>query len=141
MHCASIRIYMKHIIPLLQFTLILAGYTLLIYGAGLWIQSLSPIDILSPLFPQILIVLFIVTFFAHTTATIGIAGKPEAGVFGILGAVVIKMILSLSFFIFLIYRFPDENTTLLGLNFFCIYLLLTGFEVSVLLRNLRRKIN
>lgn len=132
---------MKHLIPIIQFTCILAGYTLLLYGVGHGLQEIIPIDLLSPMFPTMLLVLSIATLFAHITASIGIAGKPETGVFGILGAIVTKMLLSLSFFIFLIYRFPHENTTLLGLNFFCIYLSLTIFEVSILLRNLRRKIN
>lgn len=80
------------------------------------------------------------TVSAYAVSVIGLSSRPELGVFGILGGITIKMIISLSFFIFLLYRFPEENRVVLGLNFFCIYFFLTGFEVIVLLRNLRRKL-
>lgn len=132
---------MKYILPLAKYALFLAGYTLVVYGIGIAVQSFTTGPIISPLFPKIVLVLFVVTFFSHIISMIGIKGQPEVGVFGILGAIVLKMILSLSFFLVLIYRFPEEKSIALGLNFFCVYLLMTGFELTVLLCNLRRKIN
>jgi hypothetical protein len=80
------------------------------------------------------------TVVAYSVSLLGISINPEFGVYGILGGMTIKILVSLSFFIFILYRFPVSNRMLFGLNFFCIYFLMSLFEVIVLLRNLRRKI-
>lgn len=124
---------------ILQFSGALLLVTLVLCGGAWYIQQQVDYRFLSEHFVPLVIFLFLITVSAYSVSVIGIDGKPELGVFGILGGIIIKMIVSLSFFLFLLYRFPVENQTILGLNFFCIYLFLTGFEVIVLLRNLRRK--
>lgn len=125
---------------ILQFSIALLLVTLVLCGGAWYVQQQVDYLFLSGQYIPLVIFLYLMTVSAYAVSVIGLSSRPELGVFGILGGITIKMIISLSFFIFLLYRFPEENRVTLGLNFFCIYFFLTGFEVIVLLRNLRRKI-
>lgn len=123
-----------------SFSAFLLGGSLLLFGGAQLVQHYIDAVFLSNYYVELCLFLFLVTVLAFTVSYLGIIQNSELGVVGILGGMTIKMIVSLSFFIFIMYRFPTENRVILGLNFFCIYLLMSCFEVIILLRILRRKI-
>lgn len=123
-----------------SFALYLLLGSVLFLGGAYLLQSVVAVTFLSEHYLLLCIFLYFVTVVAYSISSLGISANPEFGVYGILGGMTIKMIVSLSFFIFILYRFPVENRMAFGLNFFCIYFLMSLFEVIVLLRNLRRKI-
>ncbi len=125
---------------ILRFALYLLIGSVLVFGTVYLVQRQVDTPFLSGVYIQLCVLLYFVTLFAYTISCIGIYSKPEIGVYGILGGMMLKMLISLSFFMFFLYTFKAENKVLLGLNFFCIYFLMSGFEVTILLRNLRRKI-
>jgi len=127
----------KHII---SFATVLFLGAVLLFGGAYGLQQQVDAVFLSGQYIVLCVFLYGVTVFAYTISYLGMVQNPEFGVYGILGGITLKMLISLSFFIFLMYRFPGENRMLLGLNFFCIYFLMSFFEVMILLRNLRRKI-
>lgn len=131
---------MKQIKSILQFGIALLVFTIVLFGGAWYVQQQVDYQFLSGKYIPLVIFLYLMTVSAYAVSVIGLSSKPELGVFGVLGGIIIKMIISLSFFLFLLYRFPEENRVILGLNFFCIYFFLTCFEVTVLLRNLRRKL-
>jgi hypothetical protein len=79
-----------------------------------------------------------ITFIAYSIAYFGIKHNPETGTMAIMGAIVVKMLFSLAFV--LIFSIKGvEKPVIFALNFFSLYLLLTVFEISSLLRNLRHQ--
>ncbi|TYR33915.1 hypothetical protein FXV77_16890 [Sphingobacterium phlebotomi] len=114
--------------------------SMFVFGGAYLIQQSVDIRFLDSTFVPLGILLYIVTVFAYAISYLGIHSNPELGVYAILGGVMIKMLVSLAIFMVFLYGFEVENKVLLGLNFFCIYLLMSCFEVIILLRNLRRKI-
>lgn len=130
---------MNIIKPIVQFAWKLFVGSILIFGGAYWLQQFVGIQFLDERFLPLGLLLYIVTVFAYGLSYLGIQGNPELGVYAILGGVTIKMLVSLGIFILFLYGFKAENKMLLGLNFFCIYLLMSCFEVMILLRNLRRK--
>src|SRR5690606_28640955 len=121
---------------LLSFALALLLGSVLLAGCAYVLQSYLSATFLSEHFLLLCVFLYVVTVVAYAISTLGISVNPEFGVYGILGGMTIKMLVSLSFFIFVLYQFPVENRMAFGLNFFCIYFLMSLFEVIVLLRNL-----
>ena len=111
-----------------------------VFGGAYFIQESVGFRFIDSSFVSLCIWLYIITVLAYAISRLGIDSNPELGVYAILGGVMIKMLVSLGIFIVFLYGFKPENKLLLGLNFFCIYLLMSCFEVIVLLRNLRRKI-
>lgn len=91
---------------------------------------------LSPNFIPIFIFLYLLTIIVYFLGLWGMKKGAEYSVYSILGGIVIKMIIALSFIFYLFIKSP-ENQKVLALNFFSIYLLFTLFEVMVMLRNLR----
>jgi len=76
------------------------------------------------------------TFIAYVVAYLGIKGKPETGVQAILASITIKLLFCMAFV--LVYRYMEGGFDLLFiLDFFCLYLLFSVFEIYCLLRNLR----
>ncbi|PRD52616.1 hypothetical protein [Sphingobacterium gobiense] len=118
---------------------LLLGSVFVFGGAYIMQQSLD-LRFLDSTFVPLCILLYLVTVFAYAVSYLGIHSNPELGVYAILGGVMIKMLVSLGIFMVFLYGFKVDNKVLLGLNFFCIYLLMSCFEVIILLRNLRRKI-
>lgn len=123
-----------------QFAWKLLVGSLLVFGSAYLLQQVVDIQFLDRMFVPLCILLYIVTLFAYGVSSLGIRSNPEIGVYAILGGTMLKMLVSLGVFMVFLYGFEVENKTLLGLNFFCIYLLMSCFEVMILLRNLRRKI-
>lgn len=126
--------------PIGQFALKLLVGSLLVFGSVYLLQQAVDTQFLDSMFVPLCILLYIVTLFAYGISYLGIHSNPEIGVYAILGGTMIKMLVSLGIFIVFLYGFEVENKVLLGLNFFCIYLSMSCFEVMILLRNLRRKI-
>lgn len=131
---------MEIIKPIGQFALKLLMGSVLVFGGAYGLQQVVSIQFLDGMFVPLAILLYLVTLFAYGISYLGIRSDPGVGVYAILGGTMVKMVISLGVFIVFLYGFVVENKVLLGLNFFCIYLLMSCFEVMVLLRNLRRKI-
>lgn len=123
-----------------QFACKLLLGSIFIFGGAYFIQQSVNTLFLDSTFVPLCILLYLVTVFAYAISYLGIHSNPELGVYAILGGVMMKMLVSLGIFVVFLYGFKAENKVLLGLNFFCIYLLMSCFEVIILLRNLRRKI-
>lgn len=123
-----------------QFAWKLLLASIFIFGGAYFIQQSVDTLFLDSTFLPLCILLYMVTVFVYAISYLGISSNPELGVYAILGGVMIKMLVSLGIFMVFLYGFKVENKVLLGLNFFCIYLLMSCFEVIILLRNLRRKI-
>jgi len=120
------------------FALILLLFSALLFGGACFVQQKIDFQFLSGLYAQLCLVMYFVTLFAYAVSRIGIRAGSEMGVYGILGGIILKMLVSLGFFLFFLYTFPEENRRLLGLNFSCVYFLMSGFEVAVLLRLLSK---
>jgi len=113
-----------------------------IYGLGLVLLSLAASFLFAS--SEILIsnywilfgYLFFLTLIAFFISYLGIKKGDQIGAMAIMGGLVVKFIFALAFFIFLRFK-AEENLTVLALNFFILYLLLTVFEVVSLLRILR----
>lgn len=91
---------------------------------------------LSQNFIPVFIFLYLLTIIVYFLGLWGMKKGAEYSVYSLLGGIVIKMVISLSFIFYLFLKFP-ENQKVLALNFFSIYFLFTLFEVTVMLRNLR----
>lgn len=76
------------------------------------------------------------TFIAYVVAYLGIKNKPETGIAAIMVSITIKLLFSMAFV--LVYRhITDGFNVVFILNFFCLYLFFSVFEIYCLLRNLR----
>jgi len=120
------------------FALILLLFSTLLFGGACLVQQKVDFQFLSGVHAQLCSVLYVVTLFAYAVSRIGIRAGSEMGVYGILGGIILKMLVSLGFFLFFLHAFPEENRRLLGLNFVCAYFLTSAFEVTVLLRMLSK---
>lgn len=122
-----------------RFFLYYTVYGGIIAGIALLLSRLvNAVQVLSANFWLIFAYLFVLTGIAYVLSHFGIRKSPQAGVLAILGGLVLKFFFALSFFVVLILK-SSENQMVLGLNFFSVYLLLTVFEVSYLLRILRHQ--
>jgi|GEM_PF-1289724 len=113
---------------------ILLLFSAFLFGGAYFVQQKVDFQFLSGVYVQLCLALYVIALFAYTVSWIGIRSSPEMGVYGILGGIIVKMLAALGVFLFFLYAFPEENRRLLGLNFICVYFLLSGFEVVVLLR-------
>lgn len=112
------------------FALVVFG---IIKGLASWFEETIR---LSQNFIPVFIFLYLLTIIVYFLGLWGMKKGAEYSVYSILGGIVIKMVISLSFIFYLFLKFP-ENQKVLALNFFSIYFLFTLFEVTVMLRNLR----
>lgn len=117
-------------------------FSYFLYGLGLVLLSLG-IDTIFADF-EILIsnywilygYLYVLTLIAFFVSYIGVQKEGQIGAMALMGGLVLKFVFALAFFVFLRFK-TQENLTVLALNFFVLYLLLTVFEVVGLLRILR----
>jgi len=121
--------------------LVLLLFGTLLFGGAYFVQQKIGFQFLSGVYVQLCLLMYFVTLFAYAVSGIGIRAGSEMGVYGILGGIILKMLVSLGFFLFLLHAFPEENRRLLGLNFIGVYFLMSGFEVAVLLRMLSKSEN
>lgn len=120
-----------------RFVLMFSFFALAVFGIikvlASWFEGTIH---LSSNFIPIFIFLYLLTIIVYFLGLWGMKKGAEYSVYSLLGGIVIKMVISLSFIFYLFLKFP-ENQKVLALNFFSIYLLFTLFEVTVMLRNLR----
>lgn len=120
-----------------QFVILFHLYALALAAAALGLQyALAPAEILSPHFWALFIGLFVLTLAAYVISDLGVRKGGEVSIYGLMGGIFVKMMLSLVLVTVIIFKFP-ENKLINGVNFFSIYLLFTVFEITCLLRNLR----
>lgn len=112
-------------------------YAIAIAVLALGLQHMAaPTELLSPHFWALFIGLFVLTLTAYVISDLGIRKGGEVSIYGLMGGIFIKMMLSLVLVTVIIFKFP-EYKLINGVNFFSIYLLFTVFEITCLLRNLR----
>lgn len=120
-----------------RFVLYFTIFALLIFGIAKGVEYIYTDKlILSANFIPVFLFLYLLTLIVYFLGVWGLRIGPENSIFSILGGVVLKMVLSLSFVFYLFLKFP-ENQKVLVVNFFLLYLLFTVFEVMVMLCNLR----
>ena len=122
-----------------RFALFYILYCAFIGGIALVLPVILPqYAILAPKFWMMFGFLSGITFIAYSVAYLGIKHHPETGIMAIIGSIIVKMLFSMAFI--LIFSLKGvEKPVIFMLNFFSLYLLLTGFEISSLLRNLRHQ--
>lgn len=122
---------------LLRFIIYFSFFALAVFssinGLATWFDGTIQ---LSPNFNLIFVFLYLLTIVIYFLGLWGMRKCAEYSVYSILGGIVIKMVISLSFIFYLFLKSP-ENQKVLALNFFSLYFLFTLFEVTVMLRNLR----
>lgn len=80
-----------------------------------------------------------ITLIVYLVAWFGIKSGGENQVFLVLGAVIIRLLISMLMVLFYLNKFKVEPI-LFVINFFSVYLLFTTFEIYCLLLNLRHQI-
>ena len=124
-------------IGITRFVLYFTAFASLVFGIAKGVEYIYMDKlILSVNFIPVFIFLYVLTIIVYFLGVWGMRIGPENSIFSILGGVVIKMVLSLSFVFYLFLKFP-ENQKVLVVNFFLLYFLFTVFEVTVMLCNLR----
>ncbi len=109
------------------------GFTLIL-GA---IAGILPATLISEHFWLLFGFISGITFIAMLMSLIGANKGPETGVYTGIASIGLKLLFSMAFLLVYVMRFKPSDPILFGLNFFCLYLLFTAFELYVLLRNLR----
>ncbi len=122
-----------------RFILFFSFFALAVFGIMKGLATWFEENIrLSPNLIPLFIFLYFLTIIVYFLSIWGMKKGAEYSVYSILGGIVIKMVISLSF-IFYLFLKSAENQKVLALNFFSIYFLFTLFEVIVMLRNLRHQ--
>lgn len=112
-----------------------AGIIALISVALQWVCG--DFEVLVKHFWVMFFYLLVLTLIAFFVSVLGVRKGGQMGVAAIMGGLLIKLVFALAFFLFLRYQ-HSGNLITLALNFFCLYLVFTIFEVVGLLRILRR---
>gem|GEM_PF-969322 len=110
-----------------RFTLLYLGYTfVLALGAKLLSKSLPQVEILAENFWQAFLLLFLLTYVAYVVSYRGIKFGAQGGVMTILGCIVLKLLLALSYVLFVITK-TTVNQLVFALDYFSLYLLFSLF--------------
>ena len=127
------------ILGLLRFVLYYIIYAALIAGVAILLPYIFPsVKLLADKFWLLFWFLGVLTLIASVLALLGIERRPELGVMAILGAIIVKMLFSMSFVLIYSLKRP-EGDLFFVFNFFSLYLLFTLFEILALLCNLRHQ--
>jgi len=127
------------ILGLARFVFYYIIYAAVIAGVAISLPYVFPnIKLLADDFWLLYWFLGLLTLIASLLALIGIKRKPEMGVMSILGAVILKLLFSMSFVLIYSIKRPESNM-LFVFSFFSLYLLFSLFEILGLLRNLRHQ--
>lgn len=120
-----------------RFFLFFFGLCLIIGAVAQIIESENEHSaILIPKFWVIFGFIAALTLIAYFMSLWGIKKAPETSVLLVMGAVVLKLLISMSFVLVYLLKFK-VNAVHFASQFFSIYFLFTGFEVYALLCNLR----
>jgi hypothetical protein len=117
--------------------LLFAGLCLVTGGTAYYLEASNPNDVI--LIPKFWIVygfLVVLTLIAYFMSLLGLKSNAEASVLFIMGAVVLKLLISMCFVLVYLLKFK-VNSIYFAAEFFSIYFLFTAFEVYALLCNLR----
>ncbi|MCE3008823.1 MAG: hypothetical protein LW884_10840 [Bacteroidetes bacterium] len=77
------------------------------------------------------------TFLAYTLVRSRMGGNPYAFTNAVMGSLMLKMVLSIAFVLFVLLVVGDVNKMAFAASYFSAYLLFTSFEIYALLNNLR----
>lgn len=122
---------------LLRFIGLYHGFALVVAGVAAALPSLfKDVQLLSPHFWLIFVVVFATTLLAYVLSDLGIRNGGEVSILSLMGGLFAKLLICLVVVAVLIVKYPDSKM-LTAFNFFSLYLLFTVFEVTCLLRNLR----
>ena len=122
---------------LLRFIGYYHGFALVVAGIAAALPYLfQDRPVLSPYFWLLFVVVFTTTLLAYVLSDLGIRKGGEGSILSLIGGLFLKLLACLVVVAVLIIKYPDSKM-LTALNFFSLYFLFTGFEVTCLLRNLR----
>ncbi|GAA4797502.1 hypothetical protein GCM10023231_27580 [Olivibacter ginsenosidimutans] len=122
-----------------RFTIYYIVYGFMLALLARVIASLFPQrEILASNFWQAFVFLFLLTYIAYIVAHNGMKRTAQAGVMAVMGSIVLKLLVALSFVLFVLMK-TAVNQLVFALNYFSLYLLFSLFEVMCLLRNLRNQ--
>jgi len=126
---------------MIRFSVHYVVYSLILAAIAYGTQLLFPEkEVLMPAFWAVFIFLFLLTYLAYGLSYWGIVKGGQNGVYSILGGLVLKLLFAMALALFISIK-VSVNQVVFAINYFSLYLLLTGFEVIYLLRNLRDQIN
>jgi len=126
---------------MIRFSVHYVVYSLILAAIAYGTQLLFPEkEVLMPAFWAVFIFLFLLTYLAYGLSYWGIVKGGQNGVYSILGGLVLKLLFAMALALFISIK-VSVNQVVFALDYFSLYLLLTGFEVIYLLRNLRDQIN
>lgn len=92
---------------------------------------------LHPQWKAILIFFLCISFLLHRLMSAGFQNNREKFVQMYMASIVVRLILSIAFVAFFLYRKVDQKQLFI-IDFLVLYLFYTGFEIHTLSRNLRR---
>jgi hypothetical protein len=113
------------------------GFTLIIGAVASILPAITDVELLSEHFWLLFGFISGITFIAMLMSLVGTSKGPETGVYTGIASIGLKLLFSMAFLLVYVMRFEPSDPILFGLNFFCLYLLFTSFELYILLRNLR----
>lgn len=122
----------------LRFTFLFGIYAGIIGLAAAVLNQNFDHTLLIPKFWVIFGALAVVTWMAYVFSWIGIKRGAEFSIYSIMGAVVVKLLLSMAFALVYILRINVDKVTFV-IDFMSIYFLFSGFEMWGLLTNLRHQ--
>jgi len=124
-----------------RFTILYIGYSILLaLLAHLLVYLFPQQEILAENFWTAFSFLLLLTYVAYVVSYKGMKRTAQTGVTAVMGGIVLKLILALSFVLFVVTK-TAVNQLVFALNYFSLYLLFSLFEVMCLLCNLRNQNN
>ncbi|WP_256014360.1 hypothetical protein [Desertivirga xinjiangensis] len=124
---------------IIKFTGLFTVFTLLIglVFYGIEISDVKDV-VLIPKFWVVFGFLFFLTVIAYAVSWFGLKKGGESSAFVLMGAITIKLLLSMAFVLVYLLKISVKDT-FFAIQFFSLYFLFTSFEVYALLCNLRHQ--
>lgn len=108
----------------------------ILYFFGFWINDLSSKSIFLTTYPVFILFFFVISILVYIICMFGLKKEADSSVFIVLGAVVVKLLLSMVFALIFIYGNRIDKIGFL-ISFFLPYFIYSTFEIYTLLYNLR----
>lgn len=108
----------------------------ILYFFGFWINNLSSKSIFLTTYPVFIFFFFVISILVYIICMFGLKKEADSSVFIVLGAVVVKLLLSMVFALIFIYGNRIDKIGFL-ISFFLPYFIYSTFEIYTLLYNLR----
>jgi hypothetical protein len=109
---------------------------IILYFFGLGINILSSKSIFLNTYPVFILFFFVISILVYIICMFGLKKEADSSVFIVLGAVVVKLLLSMVFALIFIYGNRIDKVGFL-ISFFLPYFIYSTFEIYTLLYNLR----